>query len=93
MARLGYVRCRVSLGFFESEYYVVVNESSAYVDRQNVLVEQVPGSSNEVDGKVLAALVDEKKDKALVEIPGQAVIGGLRTWVPAQAFELVRATA
>ena len=93
MAKLAYVRCRVSLGFFESEFYVVVNDSSAYVDRKNVIVEHVPSRSNEVDGKVLAYVVDEKPDRALVEIPGQAVVGGLRTWVPTKAFEPDRATA
>jgi len=93
MARFGYIKCQVSLGFFESEFYVVVNDSSAFVDRKNVLVDHVPTRSHEVEGKVLAYVVDEKADKALVEIPGQAVVGGLRTWVPTKSFEPARATA
>ena len=93
MAKLGYVNCRVSLGFFETEYYVVVNESSAYVDRNNVFVDHVPPRNKEIDGKVLAYVVDEKADRALVEIPGQAVVGGLRTWVSTNSFEPARATA
>jgi hypothetical protein len=87
MLRMGYVQCRVSPGFFESEFYVVLNDSSAYVDRKNVWVETLPTKDHEVDGKVLAYLVDERPDKALIEIPGQAVVGGLRTWIPKAVFE------
>ena len=93
MARSGYVNCRVSLGFFDSEFYVVVNDSSAYVDRKNVVVDRIPARNVEVEGKVLAYVVDEKSGEALVEIPGQAVVGGLRTWVPANTFEPIRASA
>jgi len=93
MPRFGYVNCTVSLGFFETEFYVVINDSSAFVDRKNVLVDRVPSRNVEVEGKVLAYVVAEKADKALVEIPGQAVVGGLRTWVPSKAFEPAQATA
>ncbi len=93
MARLGYVNCRVSLGFFETEFYVVVNDSSAFVDRKNVFVDRIPSRNIDVDGKVLAYVVEERPDKALIEIPGQAVVGGLRTWVPTKAFEPAQATA
>jgi hypothetical protein len=93
MPRFGYVRCRVSLGFFETEFYVVLNDSSAYVDRQSVRVEHLPSKNKEVEGEVLAYLVDEQQDRTLVEIPGQAVVGGLRTWVPKTLVEPIRASA
>lgn len=93
MPRFAYVSCRVSLGFFETEFYIVLNDSSAYVDRESVRVEHMPSKNVEVEGKVLAYLVDEKKDETLIEIPGQAVVGGLRTWVPKTIIEPIRASA
>lgn len=79
-----YVRCRVSLGLFGTEFYVVVGDSSAFVDRFNVKVATTPEQGKEVDGTVLAYVVAEEPEKALIELPGQAVVGGLRTWVPRQ---------
>ncbi len=79
-----YVRCKVSLGMFETEFYVMTRDSSAYVDRKNVRVKKPPEQGTEVEGEVLAYLIDEGggKEEALVEIPGEPVVGGLRTWVP-----------
>ncbi|MBZ5573761.1 MAG: hypothetical protein LAO09_17995 [Acidobacteriia bacterium] len=56
-------------------------------------MEHMPSKNVEVEGKVLAYLVDEKKDETLIEIPGQAVVGGLRTWVPKTIIEPIRASA
>jgi hypothetical protein len=75
-----YVRCKVARGFFDSERYVIVASSSAYVDRGFVR-SAVPPISGQVDGEVRAYVVLEKGNKALVELPGQPVVGGLRTWV------------
>lgn len=82
MAKLGFVQCKVSLGFFETEFYVVVDKSSAFVNRNSVRVPNVPGTNAEVDGQVLASVVQERDDRALVELPGQPVVGTPRTWVP-----------
>jgi hypothetical protein len=81
-----YVRCKVSLGNFESEFYVMVDNSSAFVSRENVRVEKVPEGNRQVDGQVLAYLIDEEKDKALIQLPGEPVVGGLRAWVPRSAL-------
>ena len=81
-----YVRCKVSPGFFGSELYVIVGDSSAFVDRESVKVDSIPEKGKAVDGSVLAYLVTEEDQRALVELPGQAVVGGLRTWVPRAAF-------
>jgi hypothetical protein len=81
MPKFGYIPCRVSLGFFETEFYVVVNDSSAFVSRENVRVPSLPAKDRDVEGQVLAYVVDEQADKALVELPGQPAMGGLRTWV------------
>jgi hypothetical protein len=36
----------------------------------------------QVEGQVLAYLAEEESERALAELPGQAVVGELRTWVP-----------
>jgi hypothetical protein len=77
-----YVNCTVAPGIFESEFFVTVRDSSYYVDRVNVQVNQSPLNGDEVEGRVIAYLVDETSDQALVELPGEVAFGGLRTWVP-----------
>ncbi len=80
-----YVRCKVARGLFESEFYVSVQRSSAFVDRSQVQVAVPPDQGNEVDGLVVAYFVgeDQRAGQTLVELPGQPAVGGLRTWVPA----------
>ena len=55
---------------------------SAYVDSINVKVSSPPSKEGEVKGEVLVYLIEEKNDQALIEIAGEPVVGGLRTWVP-----------
>jgi hypothetical protein len=78
------VSCVVSLGFFSSEYYIRLSSGDAYiVDRNNVTVEREPQSrTEEVNGKVVAYVVDQNATVLLVELPGNPVAGGLRSWVP-----------
>lgn len=64
----------------------MVDNSSAFVSRENVRVEKVPEGNRQVDGQVLAYLIDEEKDKALIQLPGEPVVGGLRAWVPRSAL-------
>ena len=81
-----YVKCKVLPGIFDSEFYVLVRDSSVYVDRHNVRVHEAPKSGQEVDGEVLAYIVEEGKDKVLVQLTGEPVVGGLRTWVEREAI-------
>jgi hypothetical protein len=81
-----YVRCRVFLGFFETEFYVIVDESAAFVSREAVKVDRAPAPDNAVDGQVLVSVVQEEKDRTLVQLPGEIAVGGLRTWVPTAAL-------
>jgi hypothetical protein len=81
-----YVKCKVTLGNFETEFYVMVDKSSAFVSRDNVRVDRPPEGDRQVDGQVLAYLIAEEKDKALVQLPGEPVVGGLRTWVNKSAL-------
>jgi hypothetical protein len=82
--RTGYVSCKVAPGFFETEFYVTVGASSVHADRGTVRVSEPPPEGGEVDGSVLVYVVEEPsgKDSALVELPGEPVVGGLRSWVP-----------
>jgi len=82
MQKAIYVTCTVSQGVFESEFYVTVNDSSVYIDRVNVRVKESPQNGDEVEGRVLAYLVEEKSEKSLIELTGEPVVGGLRAWVP-----------
>jgi len=78
-----YANCQVWPGAFDSEAYVIVGDVSAVVDRRNVRLNQpYPANGAHVVGSVLVYVVAEKQDRVLVELPGQAVVGGLRTWVP-----------
>jgi hypothetical protein len=72
------------MGFFSSEYYVKLSSGDAYiVDRNNVKVDREPQSrSDEVSGKVVAYVVDQSDSALLVELPGEPVAGGLRSWIP-----------
>jgi hypothetical protein len=75
-----YARCQVWPGTFDSELYVILGEVSAIVDKRNVKMDS-PANGAEVPGSVLVYLIEESPDRALVELPGQPVVGGLRTWV------------
>ena len=82
MAQARYVRCQVSPGFFGDEFYVVIDRTSAYVNRSNVRVETEPARGADVEGYVLAYFITEEEDRGiLVELPGEPVVGGLLTWV------------
>ena len=73
----------VAPGLVDSEYYVMVNDGpSAYVDRRQVAVSNPPAPGSEVRGKVTVYVLDRSANDVLVEIPGEAVIGGLRARVP-----------
>ena len=78
-----YVKCKVLPGLFETEYYVLVNgSSSAYVIRTSVKTKKKPEHGVEIDGQVLAYLIEQEKSRSLIELSGEAVVGGLRTWIP-----------
>jgi hypothetical protein len=82
MEKTIYVVCTVSAGLFDSEFYITVRDSSVYVDRNNVRVDHPPHNGDKVQGQVVAYLIEEKSDQALIELPGEPVLGGLRAWVP-----------
>jgi hypothetical protein len=83
-----YVLCDVFPGLFDSEYYVLVNGSSAYhVHRDNVQVKSAPKAEEAVKGLVRAYLIDKEGGKTLVQLPGEPAVGGLRTWVEDEALQ------
>jgi hypothetical protein len=85
-----FVRCRVAKGFFDTEFLVMVAGSSAYVSRWNVKLAADP-INGEVEGLVSVYLIEKAADRVLVELPGEPVVGGIRTWVPHSALEAVPA--
>lgn len=82
MAKTQYVKCNLASGFFDEEIYVLLGSSSAIVSRNNVRIISEPKPNTQGKGEVCVYVVDRMLDKLLVELPGQAVVGGLRTWVP-----------
>src|SRR5689334_12338254 len=82
MATPRLVACTISNGDFKDEFYVVVAGSSAFVSRDNVEVPEAPPAGGTIEGRVRAYVITETEAKALIELPGEAVVGGLRTWVP-----------
>jgi hypothetical protein len=87
MATSLYVYCKVSVGLFETEYYVFLGTSTALVSKDDVVVTIVPKKAEEqVDGKVRAYVVGMHNNQTLVELSGEPVVGGLRTWVPTTAL-------
>lgn len=84
-----YIQCEVLPGLFDSEYYVLVNGSSAYyINRSQVQVKQEPAVGQSVAGRVLGYLVEQSQGKTLVQLTGEAVVGGLRTWVEDSAVKV-----
>ncbi len=78
-----YVECILTKGFFDQELYVILGDSSAIVDRTNIEVDSEPQAQREGKGKVRVYIIEKEEDRMLVEIPGQPVVGGLRTWIAA----------
>lgn len=76
-----FVNCLISPGFFDDEFYINVGPSSAIVDKDYVDVQVAPRGLTEGSGTVFVYVVERSKDQILIEIPGQSVVGGLRTWV------------
>jgi hypothetical protein len=82
---LKYARCQVLPGTFDSELYVIVGDVSALVNKESVKTDS-PVNGVEVTGAVLVHLIDEQQNRVLVELPGQPVVGSLRTWVPKETL-------
>lgn len=78
----GRLQVSVALGFAETEYYVMVPDGpAAYVDRGLVRVDHQPEGNNQVTGDVRVYVIEQTDSDALIELPGEPVIGGLRARV------------
>jgi hypothetical protein len=76
------ITCKVGPGLFANEYYVMVNGSAAYyVNRDDVQVDSAPRHGELVNGVVNGYIVQEEGEKILIQVPGEAIVGGMRTWV------------
>jgi hypothetical protein len=78
-----YLACRVLPGLLDSEFYVMLANASAYVPRSAVRVDAEP-SESEVEGQLEVIVIerDPHLDRTLIEMPGEAVVGNARSWVP-----------
>ena len=81
-----YITCEVLPGLFNTEYYVLLRESSYYVHRDNVKVPREPQAGVSVAGQVFGYIIEREQGRTLVQLPGEAVVGGLRTWVEDSAL-------
>ena len=73
---------KVTAGFADTEYYVMVpNGPAAYVSRDLVSVTEAPEGGREVSGFIKVYVLDQGEHDALIELPGEPVVGGLRTRV------------
>jgi hypothetical protein len=87
MARARYVRCKIEPGLFQTEVYASVFGSSVYVDKSSVRITRDPENGHAGEGEILAYVIQEDAGgRALIELSGEPVVGGLRTWVPETAF-------
>lgn len=76
------IKVMVAPGFADTEYYVMVPDGpSAYVSRDLVSVAEQPGIGHEVVGQIKVYVLEEGERDTLIELPGEPVVGGLRTRV------------
>jgi hypothetical protein len=72
----------VAPGFADTEYYVMVPDGpAAYVSRDLVTVQRPPSEGSEVEGSVEVYVLEQGERDTLIELPGEPVVGGLRTRV------------
>jgi hypothetical protein len=83
--KTAFIYCTVRPGMFDNEYVVAVNQSAALVSSGNVQVHN-PVTLQGTEGAVRVYVVEESANDALVELPGESVLGGLRTMVPKTSF-------
>jgi len=84
-----YIACEVLPGIFDNEYLVrIPSGSAALVSRSVVKVSADPKHGGHVSGEVLGYLIAEQDQRALIELSGEAVTGGLRSWVPINALSI-----
>ena len=76
------LQVNVARGLADTEYYVMVPGGPAvYVTRTLVSVKEPPAGDREVKGQVEVFVIEEGPNDVLIELPGEAVVGGLRARV------------
>jgi putative intracellular protease/amidase len=81
------ISCTVSQGLFSSERGVFVElpdgrKVTAFVDKRDVIIDRDPARGEKVRGRVKVAVVEEKKDFVIVDLPQPTITGGPRLRVP-----------
>jgi hypothetical protein len=84
--------CTVSGGMFKSERIVAVelpdgSEITAFVDRHQVIPDREVEPNEEYEGEVRVAVVQMKKDSAIIDLPQAGLTQGPRLEVPKKAIK------
>jgi|SRR3989338_4668028 len=82
-----YLLCKVRLGSFERERGVIIEipdaeNITAIVDKSDVFPDSKPTPGVIVGGRLRVFVVDEKKDKLIVDLPRETFSSGPRIAVP-----------
>lgn len=77
------ISCTVPQGMFSSERGVFVEllagrKVTAFVDKRDVIVDRDPAVGEEVRGRVKVAVIEEKKDSVIVDLPQPTITSGPR---------------
>jgi hypothetical protein len=84
--------CSVGPGMFSSERAISIDlpdgrKVSAFVDRRNVIPDKDVKPGEEYNGHVKVAVVEVKKDSAIVDLPQPGLTEGPRLKVPKDLIE------
>jgi hypothetical protein len=81
-----YITCKVLPGIFDDECYVMVNGSAAYyINAKLIRLEGKLDPNKAVTAQVKGYLIEKDGAKSLVQLPGEAAVGGVRAWVESEA--------
>ncbi len=85
------IRCKVSLGMFEDERAVHVElmdgrKVSAFVDKDDVSVEEEPSAASAVTGRVRVVVVKENDKSVILDLPQSTITNGPRVEVNKELF-------
>ena len=86
------ISCSIGAGMFSSERTISIDlpdgrTVSAFVDRRDVIPDRNPRPGEEYRGHVKVALVEVKKDSAIVDLPQPGLTEGPRLRIPKDIIE------
>lgn len=69
-----YVKCKVAQGMFSCEYFIRLkdfygNTMWGFADKESIKIQKEPQTSESLDGLARVFLIEEQKDKYLIQLP------------------------